>query len=80
VVKFVVILVIAVIPAQFVIPTGRAAAEPISFSQVIRPLQCSVDIIAVGPRINIRLMPAECAKSSEARQLLADTRASLQHL
>jgi len=76
VVKFVVILVIAVVPAQFGVPLDHAFAEPISFSQVIRPLQCSVDIIAVGSRVNTRLIPAECMKSSAARQLLAETRAS----
>lgn len=79
VVKFVVIVVIAIV---FVLPgnlggTAVAAAEPVTFSQVIRPLQCSVDIIAVGPRVNVRLVPAMCARSSEARQLLAATRDSL---
>lgn len=79
VVKFVVIVVIATV---FLQPrtlggTALAAAEPVTFSQVIRPLQCSVDIIAVGPRVNVRLVPAMCARSSEARQLLATTRETL---
>jgi Mrp family chromosome partitioning ATPase len=77
VVNFVLIVVIAVVPAQFGMPVGHAAAEPVSFSQVIRPLQCSVDIIAVGPRVNVRLVPNECMRSPDARQLLADTRALL---
>ena len=76
VVNFVLLVVIAVVPAQFDAPNNKVAAEPVSFSQVIRPLQCSVDIIAVGTRVNIRLVPAECARSSEARQLLTETRAS----
>ena len=79
VVKFVVILVIAVIPAQFGMPEGHVAAEPVSFSQVIRPLQCSVDIVAVGSRVNVRLTPAMCTKSSEARQLLAVTCTSFEN-
>lgn len=76
VVNFVLIVVIAVVTVQFGMPIGHATAEPVSFSQVIRPLQCSVDIIAIGSRVNIRLLPAECERSSDARQLLAETRAS----
>jgi len=77
VVNFVLIVVVAVVTVQLVMPVGHVAAEPVSFSQVIRPLQCSVDVIAVGPRVNVRLVPAECMRAVEARQLLAETRASL---
>ena len=79
VVKFVALLVCATVIAQGGMAsfTAKVEAMDMSMSQVIRPLQCTVDIVAVGPRYSVRLTPAMCNRSAAARQLLADTRASL---
>lgn len=77
VVDFLVVFVIAVVLLQCQTPAAHALGEPVAFSQVIRPLQCSVDVVAVGTQMNVRLLPAECEHSTEARLLLAKTRAAL---
>lgn len=79
VVKFVALLVCATLIAQggMASRTANAEAMDVSMSQVIRPLQCTVDVVAVGPRYSVRLSPAMCNRSAAARQLLADTRAAL---
>lgn len=54
-----------------------SAATTLQVSQVILPLQCTVDIVNMGLTQDVRLTPAQCSHSAAARQLLADTRAEL---
>lgn len=56
---------------------SAAAPAPISLSQVILPLQCTVDIVTVGPTITANLTPRTCVHSPQARQLLADIESTL---
>ncbi len=59
--------------------SGTVAAQPtMQVSQTILPLKCTVDIVTVGSTYEVRLTPAKCAKSPEARQLLSE--AYLQYL
>ncbi len=73
---------VRVVVAALVLAAGlawpcRAAAEPVTLSQVILPLTCTVDIVADGPATNIVLTPTQCIHSPAARQLLAETRQAL---
>lgn len=54
-----------------------SAATPVTFSQTIKPLICTVDIIDDGSTPSVNLSPAQCAKSPEAKELLAITRQQL---
>jgi hypothetical protein len=65
------------ISAGMAYPGRAAAASAATLSQVILPLQCNVDIVAVGSAKIVRLVPAECARLPEARQLLVRTIHSL---
>lgn len=68
----------AVLVLQFYVPVVVAAAPPqVTMSQVINPLYCTVDITTDGLQLHVQLMPEMCQHSAKARQLLAETRASL---
>ncbi|QQS18612.1 hypothetical protein IPL68_00715 [Candidatus Saccharibacteria bacterium] len=53
--------------------TAPVAAQQVALSQQIQPLQCTVDVITVGPTLSIHLSPAECVHSAAARHLLTKT-------
>ncbi len=72
---FAVCLILA-LQANFAVGQVSAATN-VGFSQTIRPLLCTVDIIAVGPTTYVNLSPSQCIHSPEARQLLADTKATI---
>lgn len=56
-----------------------SAATPVTFSQTINPLVCTVDIIEAGAdSVSIVLSPSKCMQSPDARELLATTRTQLQ--
>lgn len=56
---------------------ASAEASQVTMSQVIRPLYCTVDVTTDGLQLHVELTPEICTRSAKARQLLAETRASL---
>ena len=69
---------IVVFVLQFWAPPVASAVSPqITMSQVIRPLYCIIDVTTDGLQLHVQLMPEICSHSAKARQLLAETRASL---
>lgn len=73
----VVVAIAALVLQLFAPATTFAESSQITMSQVIRPLYCTIDITTDGLQLHVQLVPKICMRSAKARQLLAETRASL---
>ncbi|MCA9327473.1 hypothetical protein KDA14_03010 [Candidatus Saccharibacteria bacterium] len=74
------LVVACALVVQAGLPAHTSAARDVTFSQTIRPLVCTVDIVDDGSVPSVSLSPAKCAHSPEARELLEETRATINPL